>query len=516
MRDLTPLEQQMRQLAADYSQTPPPGVWDNIVQGLEEENKKVWPMVLYIIGGTLLLAGIIYLISQTVNSPSSETNPLHIEYKTSGNDGTAADEEVINKEHMAQVEPNKNSSKEENLDKMQLPPADQEQREIVSALNKMPADNSKVNERIGVSTVKNSSKLSIKELKASPPPTNNLTDQSSGKQASGLITSNPEDDKKSGMSGSSAPAIALTSAEKLSVTTTHQPPLSQITESKELINSKYPSSEWTTTPGVQNIAEIKNESNNIKPESEAAFSAAEQSANKPDIKCPVFKNINKVQYFADAQFGIGYPVRHLSATSDNFAYLTRRESTEQPWFLWSGEVKAGVTLYEKFSISSGVNFTQLKESFHEERLGVIKITIVTFPDGQTDTTITSGTEIYKGEIIHSLLNIPLKVGYQHAIKRWIVGIEAGALWNISQRSRGWVLYPANTITRIENENIFKKRIGIGYTGGISVGTNVGRNMYAYLNPQITYFPTKWNVPEYKIDQNYIIPEVKVGIRFMFD
>lgn len=240
-----------------------------------------------------------------------------------------------------------------------------------------------------------------------------------------------------------------------------------------------------------------------------------QTAFNPN--CSVFKKKRKVEFYLDLGLSAGYVIRNLSNESIDDSYRIVRDNSESPWYHWGVSLTGGVLFNRKFSLASGLQFNQIKEKFKFERNGVVRITITQYPDGRPpDTMVVSGREIHQSEIKHSMISIPVLLGYHHQKDNWSFGVEFGPVINLSTKSEGKMVFYDLSLKYIqENSNLFKTNMGIGLTGGLPIQWKAMNNLFFHVRPGVTWFPDQINSTTNPIKQKYILPSMGVGTRMIF-
>ena len=182
-------------------------------------------------------------------------------------------------------------------------------------------------------------------------------------------------------------------------------------------------------------------------------------------------------------------------------------------------VRDGLPIYFKAGISYSrisdrmdleYNYTEL-----DTTIGVISQTVSA--NGDSITTIMGPivSEIeFTGKnrqhnYIH-LFDLPVSVGYNAYVAGFDVGIEGGVKINLMTRATGNLLTSKSEFTNLSLNELYKKRIGLSYFGGLMVGRNFGRFGDIYIAPRFTYYPTDFSNDNNDISQKYVTMGVNVG------
>lgn len=187
--------------------------------------------------------------------------------------------------------------------------------------------------------------------------------------------------------------------------------------------------------------------------------------------------------------------------------------------LYSMLVRDGLPIYFK----AGISYSRISERMDLEynyteldtTIGVISQTVSA--NGDSITTIMGPivSEIeFTGKnrqhnYIH-LFDLPVSVGYNAYVAGFDVGIEGGVKINLMTRATGNLLTSKSEFTNLSLNELYKKRIGLSYFGGLMVGRNFGRFGDIYIAPRFTYYPTDFSNDNNDISQKYVTMGVNVG------
>lgn len=233
----------------------------------------------------------------------------------------------------------------------------------------------------------------------------------------------------------------------------------------------------------------------------------------PIVRCPTFSTRKPIRLFAEANTGIGYPIRKLAAKSDSFSYLERRRESESPIFDWVASIGIGMVIKDRVVIRTGLDRIAVKDKFRFEKQGVVKVIITSYPDGTIDTTVTTGNELYAGNVTHKLLSIPIEIGYQIRQHNWRIGLMCGLQFNLNYKSEGWIRMPDDDIQYREQERgMFRDQLGLGVSAGVVVERLVGDHLGLFVRPDCIYYFNDWSGNRNSISEKYFLPGLRLGVR----
>jgi predicted 3-demethylubiquinone-9 3-methyltransferase (glyoxalase superfamily) len=135
--------------------------------------------------------------------------------------------------------------------------------------------------------------------------------------------------------------------------------------------------------------------------------------------------------------------------------------------------------------------------------------------GQVPVTTTTTYNKITYNYFH-LLDIPLLLGYtyKNESNNFSFGFEAGALINISTKTKGEIMTPDNEFydMKADNLNWFKDNIGVSFSASVNVAYHLNENFQIYLAPTArleSVFSTEAN----PIEQKHGSLGVNIGARY---
>lgn len=241
----------------------------------------------------------------------------------------------------------------------------------------------------------------------------------------------------------------------------------------------------------------------------------------------------KSGFSIDVYFSPDYAIRDLNASSSEFSsYLLERERTENPGLSFSAGGRVSYTNASGFSIRSGLNFTQINETFNysetfiEQIDTMITITISTGTDGQTTTQIDTivsqqlGTRDLTTRNSFKSIDLPVLIGLEMPINdRFSLSINTGFYVNALFQSRGRILSSEFEPVWITDDTgdleVFKTGLGISYFGSIGLHHELSPGLELLIEPNLRYYSQSFTIGSYPLTQDYIKFGMMTGLRFKF-
>ncbi len=240
---------------------------------------------------------------------------------------------------------------------------------------------------------------------------------------------------------------------------------------------------------VYDYAEVAENTPNEKDES--------LQSNLPSSQNTTLSRRKRNAYFVEGSLGIGFQSKSLSPEG---SLTTLRNESESAWYTWSGSVSAGLNFTKRVYGLTTINWSQQKDQFYYRRDSINKLII---EKGQGEIGNTQQiTYISEGEIRYSTVNGIVQLGYRinnpkkHRIK---LAVEGGLMYNMLLRTNGKLLIDEYTVSRVENEGIYKSSLGIGFAAQLVLEADLTQNSSILLKPYFNSYLTNWNVDEYPLE-----------------
>ena len=223
---------------------------------------------------------------------------------------------------------------------------------------------------------------------------------------------------------------------------------------------------------------------------------------------PVFRRVNPLQAFASLSFGLGYSRRDIAVNrSESFVYKNR-EATEIPYYNVNVALSAGILINKRWTISTGLELLRCTEKFSYEKKNAAIV--------DSFGRIAHGVLKITGPIYHSLINIPVDLGFEHRLGKWKVGLEAGVSINLWSRHTGKILFADQDIRLIEdNPGIYRTNLGMQLRMACMVNKNLDNKTTIFLKPRITKYMETWTMPSHPSQISYHMIDLNIGIRRLF-
>lgn len=227
---------------------------------------------------------------------------------------------------------------------------------------------------------------------------------------------------------------------------------------------------------------------------------------------------NRTHVFVQTEAGVGIPMRQLKASGASDILAENIKETVSPWFAYNASLQGGLIFGNNLFISSGLNYTEIKEKFDYIKTGVTQIVINIDPitNQPIDTSVITGKLINSGENTFQLINIPLSFGLQQRMGKWAIIPEIGGILNIRSDIKGKVLFNDRNINRIENHrDMYRKTIGYSLYAGVAVHYLLNDKMSIYLKPYYVKSVENWTLSTASFESSFDLININLGLRYIF-
>jgi len=231
------------------------------------------------------------------------------------------------------------------------------------------------------------------------------------------------------------------------------------------------------------------------------------------------QNRANLQYYLEIETSLGYPLKKLSGDHGTGNLEKLHSESGSPWYSWGGAAHFGLLYQKRWSLSTGINFTQIKDKFDYLKGSSTRLVItIDTVNGvaKKDTQVLKVNHSYRGETRYSLIDVPVSIGYQKNIKNWTLGVQCGVMVNVLMIDKGFGLDKLGNVVRLEeNDNIHKTRVGLGFSLSFMAQKSIFHNTSIYIKPEYRAYLNDWNTQDYPVKMKRQNLVVSLGIRHLF-
>ncbi len=183
------------------------------------------------------------------------------------------------------------------------------------------------------------------------------------------------------------------------------------------------------------------------------------------------------------------------------------------------------------SFSAGVEYQQIINKIKREQTVIERVTVYDemayfYLDSNNNKvwvadSVTS-TRRYHREIqmkkTHTLVNIPLSLGYHVEYDRWRLGVRAGVNLHLFKEFDGKVLDPSGQVIDAgtgTNFEVYETDMSLSIMGGFDLGYLLGDHLELYVSPRFRYHSESWLNESHPLESYIQLAGLRGGARYHF-
>ena len=245
--------------------------------------------------------------------------------------------------------------------------------------------------------------------------------------------------------------------------------------------------------------------------------------------CPEFK-AKWLGWYAYSQLNVSYPFQKLNSDGIEMTDLiNQRNETESGLASFAFDAGLGYDFVNGIFVQAGIQYNQINMKFKQTQQDLINTTTsimidtIFNPAGEIvlitrDTTVIPvyGERINQATNTFKMIDIPVSVGYRYAINnRLRMTASAGLALNIRNYSKGKMVdYDGDPFEYGgENDDMFRSRVGLSYTGSLGLETVLSERLYATAGLNLRYYSSKFNLENNPVDQRFLNLGISAGIKY---
>ena len=235
-----------------------------------------------------------------------------------------------------------------------------------------------------------------------------------------------------------------------------------------------------------------------------------------NIPCPEQDAAGNKRYI-EVYAGPDYAFRSYSDTA-NSAYMQQRKASTKLLFAYSAGVRYTKVFGSGMSVRTGINYSQINESFKSEKGQVTQNVYITNTNGDTIGTSTVTGTLYKQSTNkYRSIDIPLTVGYELGNGKLHANVNAGAVVNIHSKKSGFVLDKNGEAVDVSSDKTaaaykYKTNAGVSITGAVSVYYKLSDKLHVLAEPYVRYSLSPITKPDLTLKEKYNTAGLRLGLR----
>lgn len=218
-------------------------------------------------------------------------------------------------------------------------------------------------------------------------------------------------------------------------------------------------------------------------------------------------------------------------SNDNAGFLEQWNEGESPVATYGFGMMVGIGAYWGGTFSAGLEYQKVQNKINRSQTVIERITVYDemayyYLDSNNNRiwvadSVTS-TRIYSRELqaskTHTLVNLPLLLGYHLEKGNWRAGITAGINVHLLHSFSGKVLDPSGQIIDGDTGTptaVYDKDLGFSIIGGFDLGYFITLQTELYVSPRFRYNPKSWLNPGHPLESRIQMVGLQAGARWHF-
>jgi hypothetical protein len=218
-------------------------------------------------------------------------------------------------------------------------------------------------------------------------------------------------------------------------------------------------------------------------------------------------------------------------TNQNIDYqqfLQSWNESESAVSTFSAGLLVGLESQWGVSISTGIEYQQIQNRFNQEQRILERVTIFDemayfFLDSNNNrvyvadsvTTTRTYTRRLQTAKTHTLINLPVLLGYHRQNGRFRYGITGGLIFHLQNEFKGKALDASGQIIDASTEspfNIYRKNLNLSVVGGIDAGYMIQEGLELYLSPRFRFQGDSWLQADHPLISRIQLVGLQAGLR----
>ena len=291
--------------------------------------------------------------------------------------------------------------------------------------------------------------------------------------------------------------------------------------------------------GQQKMEELKHQISLLPSIASASISTSnllqkELQKRDGDLNCPMvggkrrapIKGHGFIDVYGEGNFNM---TTVEAQNTDTDAYQNSWNDTDTPL----GSYELGVMLGYEFDnglyAGLGLEYQKTVEKLEYQQTVIQRVTVWSeeayfYIDENGDQVFVADSvttqSIYERSVRsgkeHTILNLPLMLGYKLKGNNWNIGVFGGANINLSHKFEGKIINESNAFVTLDEDNyetVYKRKLGASFFGGLHLGRNIGNSMELYLNPTVRIYPNSWMQDDFSLSAKYNLAGLRLGLRY---
>ncbi len=217
-----------------------------------------------------------------------------------------------------------------------------------------------------------------------------------------------------------------------------------------------------------------------------------------------------------------------STDGDYDSYLASWNQSETAVSTFSAGLLIGLESQWGGSITAGLEYQKIQNRLNQEQRITERITVYDemayfFIDSNNNrvyvadsvTTSRNYTREIQTAKTHTLINLPVLLGYHRQIGKFRYGIIGGVNFHLRNEFKGKALDASGQIMDASSDSpnaIYRKDLNMSIIGGIDAGYMIGEGLEVYLSPRFRFQGDSWLRSDHPIVSRIQLMGLQAGVR----
>lgn len=230
-------------------------------------------------------------------------------------------------------------------------------------------------------------------------------------------------------------------------------------------------------------------------------------------------------------YGAGLLQRKLTEKTANTAteLLQLRRTSERMLEQQHYGFAAKLTHEAGLSLTSGIRQAVITELYTNNNIAIetdsiwgVKKRVIQLSGDTVDiegAVFVTRTYEYEKQVYnrYKMIDIPFILGYERAVNNWSIGVQGGAILNLSLATSGQVrsTETSDLDVKANQADIYKSKVGLSVYGGLRFAHHFDNGLLLCLSPHLQIYTQDFTVTNYALQQKYAVYGLEVGASYQF-
>lgn len=244
----------------------------------------------------------------------------------------------------------------------------------------------------------------------------------------------------------------------------------------------------------------------------------QQIVTTTTLPTSIYRSGNGINYYMEVLGGPVFASRTLNPITEDFTSIVReRNQAENSSFSSSFGLRMAFVNRKGWSLRTGIQFTQIRESFNYINR-FPEVSQILDPGGGglvLDTVFIQQGPAINQSNQYNLIDIPVIIGFEKRFKRWTFSAHGGPRFNIGLQQEGLLInenLQAVSFASEEGQQAFRNTLGISWYASLGLQFELSPGIHLLLEPNFSFGQGSITRTPYQVQQRYFNSGLAVGVR----